>query len=663
MREPMTALAEGAESAQEQERGYWLYVPGEGAGKWKEFRTAGIMALNWDRIGDPTSYPNEEAVIEALEAGYGDWGGRPTGAAGMIRDFTHTMRPGDVVYARRGPTEIIGRGVVRSEFRYDDARPTYRCVRDIEWTHVGSWPLDRRVGAVTLQRVTENTSYNPAQLESLFRDRNALDASTACAQAQGVGDSDKAKKLELQHWLYTPGEGAARWEEFRTAGIMALNWDRIGDPTSYPNEEAVIEALEAGYGDWGGRPTGAAGMIRDFTHTMRPGDVVYARRGPTEIIGRGVVRSEFRYDDARPTYRCVRDIEWTHVGSWPLDRRVGAVTLQRVTENTSYNPAQLESLFEDRNAPPSSTISALATSPQNAHEPGDIADIYTRENFLVEVFVGPEDLEQMLGLLRRKKNLILQGAPGTGKTFAAKRLAYALMGQTDDSRVEVVQFHQSTAYEDVVVGLRPTAEGGFAAAEGVFARFCRRAAADPGRDYVFIIDEINRANISKAFGELLMLIEAEHRGEALRLPVSGELLSVPKRLHIIGMMNTADRGLALIDYALRRRFAFFEMRPALDHPGFLRHVEAVGSSRLEALVDVVRLLNQRIAEDEALGPGFQIGHSYLCLPAGSPENPASTDADVTSVVRYELEPLVREYWFDNPAAMDESIHELESILP
>ena len=151
MSEPMTASDKDAQTAEEQERGYWLYVPGEGAGKWEEFRTAGIMALNWDRIGDPTSYPNEEAVIEALEAGYGDWGGRPTGAAGMIRDFTRTMRPGDVVYARRGPTEIIGRGVVRSEFRYDDARPAYRCVRDIEWTHVGSWPLQRGVRRVTLQ--------------------------------------------------------------------------------------------------------------------------------------------------------------------------------------------------------------------------------------------------------------------------------------------------------------------------------------------------------------------------------------------------------------------------------------------------------------------------------------------------------------------------------
>ena len=659
MSEPMTASAEGAESAQEQERGYWLYTPGEGAARWEEFRTAGIMALNWDRIGDPTSYPNEEAVIEALEAGYGDWGGRPTGAAGMIRDFTYTMRPGDVVYARRGPTEIIGRGVVRSEFRYDNARPAYRCVRDIEWTHVGSWPLDRRVGAVTLQRVTENTSYNPAQLESLFRDRNASGASTASAQAQGVGDSDKAKKQELQHWLYTPGEGAARWEEFRTAGIMALNWDRVGDLASFPDKESLLDALYTHYGDWGGRPRRAADSVWDYIHAMKPGDIVYVRRSFNEIVGRGVVRSDYRYDEDRSSFRAVRDVEWTHVGSWPLEQRIGRLMLQRLTENTKYTPDQLNALIgiED----PRSPSSADERLGNNDLDEAD--EHYTSTDFLDEVFLSPEDLEQMLGLLRRKKNLILQGAPGTGKTFAAKRLAYALMGETDDSRVEVVQFHQSTAYEDVVVGLRPTAEGGFAAAEGVFARFCRRAAADPGRDYVFIIDEINRANISKAFGELLMLIEAEHRGEALRLPVSGELLSVPKRLHIIGMMNTADRGLALIDYALRRRFAFFEMRPALDHPGFLRHVEAVGSSRLEALVDVVRRLNQRIAEDEALGPGFQIGHSYLCLPAGNPENPGGTDADVTSMVRYELEPLVREYWFDNPTAMDESIHELESILP
>ena len=475
------------------------------------------------------------------------------------------------------------------------------------------------------------------------------------ASAEGA---ESAQERERGYWLYTPGEGAARWEEFRTAGIMALNWDRVGDLASFPDKESLLDALYTHYGDWGGRPRRAADSVWDYIHAMKPGDIVYVRRSFNEIVGRGVVRSDYRYDEDRSSFRAVRDVEWTHVGSWPLEQRIGRLMLQRLTENTKYTPDQLNALIgiEDSHSPSS------ADERLGNNDLDEADEHYTSTDFLDEVFLSPEDLDQMLGLLRRKKNLILQGAPGTGKTFAAKRLAYALMSQTDDSRVEVVQFHQSTAYEDVVVGLRPTAEGGFAAAEGVFARFCRRAAADPGRDYVFIIDEINRANISKAFGELLMLIEAEHRGEALRLPVSGDLLSVPKRLHIIGMMNTADRGLALIDYALRRRFAFFEMRPALDHPGFLRHVEAVGSSRLEALVDVVRRLNQRIAEDEALGPGFQIGHSYLCLPAAGPETPAGTDADVTSVVRYELEPLVREYWFDNPSAMDESIHELESVL-
>ncbi|WP_315583629.1 AAA family ATPase [Actinomyces viscosus] len=660
MSEPVTTSAEDVpETVEERERRYWLYVPGEGAGKWEEFQAAGIMALNWDRIGDPASYPNEEAILEALESSYGGWGGRPRGAARMIRDFVHTIRPGDVIYARRTPTEIIGRGVVRSGFRYDDVRSSYRCVHDVEWTHIGSWTLDRRVGAVTLQRVTENTSYNPAQLESLFRKREELAPSPGSIQAPGAEEHDR------QHWLYTPGEGAVRWDEFRTAGIMALNWDRIGDLSLFPDKEMLLEALYDHYGDWGGRPRKAADSVWDYVHVMRPGDVIFVRRGFNEIVGRGVVRSDYRYDEDRSSFRAVRDVEWTHVGSWPLEQRVGRLMLHRLTENTKYTPDQLNALIgiEETHSP--SVV-------DDQHEEDDLDEAvegYSSVDFLEEVFLDPEDLEQMLGLLRRKKNLILQGAPGTGKTFAAKRLAYALMGQVDDSRVEMVQFHQSTAYEDVVVGLRPTSEGGFAAAEGVFARFCRRAAADPGRDYVFIIDEINRANISKAFGELLMLIEAEHRGDALRLPVSGELLAVPERLHLIGMMNTADRGLALIDYALRRRFAFFEMRPALDHPAFLRHIVTVGSPRLEALVDVVHRLNRRIVEDEALGPGFQIGHSYLCLPTRSSEGPGSTegaessmDSDIASVVRYELEPLVREYWFDNRAAMEESIHQLESVL-
>ncbi|WP_235858678.1 AAA family ATPase [Thermophilibacter provencensis] len=281
---------------------------------------------------------------------------------------------------------------------------------------------------------------------------------------------------------------------------------------------------------------------------------------------------------------------------------------------------------------------------------------YSDEQFLQDVFVSRQDLSTMKGLLERKKNLILQGAPGTGKTYAAKRLAYAMMGEEDDSRIGFVQFHQSYAYEDFVVGYRPNGEGGFDIQPGVFAEFCSRAARDIARKYFFIIDEINRANISKVFGELLLLIEADHRGDSVVLATDRSRLSVPENLYLIGMMNTADRGLALIDYALRRRFAFFDMAPALDSPGFAERLNQTGSKKLNALVDEVREVNQRIAEDPTLGKGFCIGHSYFCLGAGV------SDDEVHSVARYEIEPLIAEYWFDDQDKVASITEKLESVF-
>ena len=303
--------------------------------------------------------------------------------------------------------------------------------------------------------------------------------------------------------------------------------------------------------------------------------------------------------------------------------------------------SQIESYFEDD--------SPTATSTK--HIP------YSDEQFLNSVYVNENDLTTMKALLNRKKNLILQGAPGTGKTFAAKRLAYALMGEQDDSRIELVQFHQSTTYEDFVIGYRPNGDGGFDIQPGVFTRFCRRAAADQEhRPYIFIIDEINRANISKVFGELLMLIEADHRNDSVLLPVDGSRLSVPDNLYLIGMMNTADRGLALIDYALRRRFAFFEMKPALDHPKFRAMLKNAHNEKLTALVDKVILINRQIADDPALGPGFCIGHSYFCTAN------TLSDEEVAAIARYEIEPLIAEYWFDDCERVRTCRDQLESVL-
>ncbi|WP_322354109.1 McrB family protein [Paratractidigestivibacter sp.] len=275
---------------------------------------------------------------------------------------------------------------------------------------------------------------------------------------------------------------------------------------------------------------------------------------------------------------------------------------------------------------------------------------YGDAEFLADVYVETADLDDMKELLRRKKNLILQGAPGTGKTYAARRLAWCLMGEKDDGRILFTQFHQSSSYDEFVIGYRPDGDGGFEVAEGVFVEFADKAAADPGRDYFLIIDEINRANVSKVLGELLMLIEADHRGDTVRLSVGGREFSVPANLYIIGMMNTADRGLALIDYALRRRFAFFEMEPALAHPSFRASI--AGNEKMVALVGAVEKLNEVIASDPALGSGFRIGHSYFC----------DANADARLVVRYELAPLVREYWFDDAKKADDEIEKLRAAV-
>ena len=275
---------------------------------------------------------------------------------------------------------------------------------------------------------------------------------------------------------------------------------------------------------------------------------------------------------------------------------------------------------------------------------------YSDSDFLGEVFIDKDSLADMKELLRRKMNLILQGAPGTGKTFTAKRLAWCMMGEKDNNRIAFTQFHQSSSYDDFVIGYRPDGNGGFEIAEGLFVTFAAKAASDPGRDYFLVIDEINRANVSKVFGELLMLIEADHRNESLRLSVSSREFSVPKNLYIIGMMNTADRGLALIDYALRRRFAFFEMEPALSHPAFKESLN--DNSEMLSLVSAVECLNNAISSDPALGSGFRIGHSYFCNP----------DATAVSVLRYEIEPLIREYWFDDSDRAEKEIKKLQEAI-
>lgn len=268
------------------------------------------------------------------------------------------------------------------------------------------------------------------------------------------------------------------------------------------------------------------------------------------------------------------------------------------------------------------------------------SDAYTKDDFLNEVYMTEERYETLVNVLRNKKNIILQGAPGVGKTFAARRLAWSMMGEKDDSRIEFVQFHQNYSYEDFMMGYKPV-EDGFELKYGIFYRFCQKAANQPDKEFFFIIDEINRGNMSKIFGELLMLIEKDYRGTKMTLAYNGLPFSVPKNLYIIGMMNTADRSLAMIDYALRRRFSFFEIEPGFDSQGFISYQNDLNSETLDELISKVKELNRKIAADKSLGRGFCIGHSYFC------GRDVCTDEWLHSVVDYDILPMLSEYWFDD----------------
>lgn len=435
------------------------------------------------------------------------------------------------------------------------------------------------------------------------------------------------KKHKLHYWMYTVFDDTS-WMECQQKEIMVLGMDDIGDYSQYDSKESLRQELISTYDNSTSRKNQAL-MAWNFANKLAINDVIFAKRSNT-LVGKGIVTGNYIFDDSRQEYKNIRTVKWLQIGEWEHPGKSVAKRLTDITPYTDYIEKLITIFTPDE-------LDDVDTQPEVDYPE------YSSADFLSDVYMSEQDYETLVNVLKMKKNIILQGAPGVGKTFTAKRLAYSIIGAKNPDRVQMIQFHQSYSYEDFIEGYRPT-ENGFTIKKGAFYKFCKLAEDDDENDYFFIIDEINRGNLSKIFGELFMLIEKDKRGIELQLLYSDENFSVPPNVYIIGMMNTADRSLAMLDYALRRRFSFFTMKPGFNTIGFQTYQDSLKSDAFKKLISCIKQLNSKIAADISLGEGFCIGHSYFCgLTAKT-----ATVRTLTSIIEYELIPLLKEYWFDEP---------------
>lgn len=605
---PEQSSNEVSESKTAYARKVWLISPGQGSKEWDDFYEAGIIAIGWDDLGDLTKFTDKNNIRECLLVDASDTSASMKNISLALWEFSRTMMVGDIVIAKKGVSEYLGFGVVDSDYYFDSNKPKYKHCRKVNWKKKGVWQETK--GPIVVKTLTEISKY-PDYVDRLF-------------EMMDVEESKSHSESKNYWWMNV---NPKYWR---------IETSEVGAEQTYTTHNE----------------SGNKRKKYEYFKQVQPGDMVigYESTPTKKVIAEfEITKALFTDEDGceQIAFKLNRFIPPRERASWDELRQNQALSVSEVMLSNQG------SLFKLTKKEYETILSART---------GAMISRYDLSDVLSEVFIEKSQIEDILDCLVTKKNVILQGPPGTGKTFFAKRLAHLLFGEKDSSRIEMVQFHQSYSYEDFIQGYRPDGTG-FKLKNGVFYNFCHKAKNDPDSPYIFIIDEINRGNLSKVFGELMMLVENDKRGPQWSIPLtySSDLedkFYVPDNIHIVGLMNTADRSLAMVDYALRRRFAFFSIEPGFSTRSFKEHLSAnnVSQSLINLIVNNMSKLNDEIANDAVnLGSGFCIGHSFFC---NFPVNKAPDEVWYEQVVRREIGPLLREYWFDEPKKAESLIEDI-----